>query len=34
MEKAGMIRGLKVTWQPELLRHFLAELEWVSEIIG
>jgi tryptophanase len=29
MEKAGMIRGLKVTWQPELLRHFLAELEWV-----
>lgn len=29
MEKADSIRGLKVTWQPELLRHFLAELEWV-----
>lgn len=29
MEKADSIRGLKITWQPELLRHFLAELEWV-----
>jgi tryptophanase len=29
MEKADSIRGLKVAWQPELLRHFMAELEWV-----
>ncbi len=29
MEKADSIHGLKVTWQPELLRHFLADLAWV-----
>lgn len=29
MEKADSIRGLKITWAPELLRHFLAKLEWV-----
>ncbi len=29
MERADAIRGLKVTWQPELLRHFLADLAWV-----
>jgi len=29
MEKAETIRGLKITWQPELLRHFMAELAWV-----
>ena len=30
MEKSNTIQGLKITWQPELLRHFLAELEWIS----
>jgi len=29
MKDTDSIRGLKITWQPELLRHFLAELEWV-----
>ncbi len=29
MKHIDSIRGLKITWQPELLRHFLAELEWV-----
>jgi len=29
MVKADSIRGLKITWEPQLLRHFLADLEWV-----
>ncbi len=29
MKKADEIRGLKVTWAPELLRHFMARLDWV-----
>ena len=29
MQNAETIRGLKITWQPELLRHFMAELAWV-----
>ena len=29
MKDTEPIRGLKITWQPELLRHFLADLEWV-----
>ena len=29
MQNAETIRGLKITWQPKLLRHFMAELEWV-----
>jgi tyrosine phenol-lyase len=27
---AGQIRGLEVTWAPELLRHFIARLAWVD----
>jgi len=29
MVNAGLIRGLKVTWAPDLLRHFMAKLDWV-----
>jgi len=29
MTHADTIRGLRITWEPELLRHFLADLEWV-----
>ncbi len=29
MENAASIRGLKVTWAPKLLRHFIAKLDWV-----
>ena len=28
MANANTIRGLKITWAPELLRHFLAKLDW------
>lgn len=27
---AEQIKGLKITWAPELLRHFIARLEWVA----
>ncbi len=29
-DKASM-RGLKITWAPELLRHFMADLAWVDD---
>ena len=29
-KKAYDVRGLKITWAPELLRHFIARLEWVQ----
>lgn len=29
MQHAGDIRGTKITWAPELLRHFVAKLDWV-----
>jgi tryptophanase len=29
MQTAESIRGLRITWQPALLRHFMAELAWV-----
>jgi tryptophanase len=29
MKNASSIRGLRITWAPELLRHFMAKLEWV-----
>ncbi len=29
MAHVESIRGLRITWEPELLRHFLADLEWV-----
>ncbi len=28
--KAEQIRGLKITWAPELLKHFIARLDWVA----
>ncbi len=30
VKNADAIKGLKITWQPELLRHFLAKLDWVE----
>ena len=29
MKTPGAIRGLRITWEPELLRHFMADLEYV-----
>lgn len=29
MKAPDAIRGLRITWEPKLLRHFMAELEWV-----
>jgi len=29
MANKDAIRGLKITWAPELLRHFMAKLDWV-----
>jgi tryptophanase len=30
MANADSIRGLKITWAPDLLRHFMAELDWIE----
>jgi tryptophanase len=30
MVNKDAISGLKITWAPELLRHFMAKLEWVK----
>ena len=29
MKNAGAIKGLRITWEPDLLRHFMADLEYV-----
>jgi tryptophanase len=29
VKHADAIRGLEITWAPELLRHFMAQLAWV-----
>jgi tryptophanase len=30
VKRAKDIRGLEITWAPELLRHFIARLDWVD----
>ena len=30
MQDISAIRGLKITWAPRLLRHFMAQLDWVD----
>ncbi len=30
MRNSAAIKGLKITWAPQLLRHFLAQLEWAE----
>jgi tryptophanase len=30
VRQSEKIRGLEITWAPELLRHFIAKLDWVS----
>ena len=30
LKNSGAIKGLKITWAPKLLRHFMAELDWVN----
>ena len=29
MKNSEAIHGLRIVWQPKLLRHFMADLEWV-----